>query len=175
MSRASARLFSLTMIVYLLAWAAGFAFVDRVFGLGYAMVLSLITAFPLFVGARMRHRWPTVRARELALLAFLMIFAAGSSIGVVQNWYATGMDRRHAEDLQFAEFGRALSKDPLFRDIKIHLTDGKNIHWVSGTVASKADLDRLNALANRCGISGRLDGPSAYSVSIEIEAGSESR
>ena len=57
-TRPMARLFSLAILGYLAACAAGFVSVSRVFGLGSAMVLSLVPVFPLIVAVRMRRRWP---------------------------------------------------------------------------------------------------------------------
>ena len=167
-TKAAARLFSLAFLVYLIVWAAGFGFASREFGLGAATVLSSIPALPLIVGLRMRRRWHSVQSKELVLLALLLVVAIGSSLVVVRNWYETGMDRYHSEDVKFVEFGRALRKDPAFQDIRICFTKTKHIYWVSGTVKSESDLSRLRFLAARYGITGRLDGPFEDSISITI-------
>jgi hypothetical protein len=167
-SHFAAKLFSLAILVYLLIWAAGFVFVSRVFGIGNTTILFLIPALPFVVGLRMRRRWPAVRTREFAFLTLLLIVASGGVIGVVKNWYENGMDRYHADDVKWAEFGRALRKDTTFQDLAIHLTR-KHGYWVSGTVASEADLGRLNSLAIRCGITPPLDGPFVSSVSVTIK------
>src|SRR5688572_6622604 len=60
-SRATARLFTLVILLYLVVWAVGFAFVSRVFGPGGAIALSLILVFPLVVAVRMGRRWTAVR------------------------------------------------------------------------------------------------------------------
>jgi hypothetical protein len=163
----AAKLFSLAILVYLLIWAVGFVFVSRVFGIGITTLLFLIPVLPLVDGLRMRRRWPVVRAREFAFLALLLIVASGCVIGVVKNWYETGMDRRHAEDVKWAEFGRALRQDTAFQDLEIH-SSRKHTYWVSGTVASEADVRRLNWLAIGCGITPPLDGPFVSDVSITI-------
>ena len=166
--RFAAKLFSLAMIVYIIMWAAGFVFVAQVFGIGGTTILSLIPALPFVVGLKMRRRWPAVRRREFAFLALLLIVATGGVIGVVGKWYETGMDRYHADDVKWAEFGRALRKDAAFQDFEIHLSR-KHGYWVSGTVASEADIGRLNSLAIRCGITPPLDGPFVSSVSITVK------
>jgi hypothetical protein len=107
--------------------------------------------------------------REFAFLTLLLIVAAGGVVGVVRNWYETGMDDRHTEDLKWAKFGQALRKDPSFREVEIQTTEPKHIYWVRGTVTSEADLIRLNSLAIENGITGRLDGPFVSDVSISIK------
>jgi hypothetical protein len=172
---APVRPFTIILMVYFLVCGVGFAFVARVFGLEGAMVLSLIPALPLVVAVRMRCRWDTVKNKEFAFLAVLLIVAIGGVIGVVRNWYETGMDHRHAEDVKYAEFGRELLRDPSFRDLKIN-AGLKNVHWVSGTVASEADLARLYSLAARHGIADRrLDGPYQYRVTIKIAGQTHSK
>jgi hypothetical protein len=175
-ARAWARLFSLAILAYLIAWAAGFAFVSRVFGLDDAMFLSLIPVFPLIVAIRLRRRWPAVRGTELILLLLLLTIASGGGVFVVRDWFDKGMDHRHAEDVQWAEFGVILRKDPAFKNVEIKKSLRKNIYWVDGVVATEADLDRLQSLATRCGISGRsLDGPFQSSVSLIVEGSNRVR
>jgi hypothetical protein len=145
-SSATRIVFSLVLLAYVLLWLAGFAFVSGVFGLVPAIGVSLILLFPFIAGVRMRSNWQSLRGREFVFLFTLSIFVFGAVGGVVWNWYATGMDRRHSEDVECAEFGRLLRKDPAFRNVKLFVS-GKHIFWIRGTVASKADLDRLRSLA----------------------------
>jgi hypothetical protein len=90
-----------------------------------------------------------VRGRELAFLLALAITASGAAAGVVWNWYYTGMDRYHAEDLEYAEFSHVLRKDPRFCSVQLFVSP-KHIFWMRGKIASDADLARLRALANQC-------------------------
>ncbi len=168
-AKASARLLSLVILVGLIAWAGGFVFVFRVFGLGSAMLLSLVLAFPLIVAVRMRRRWPAVRGAEFVLLSILSAVASGGGAFVVWDWFDKGMDQDHAAYLKYAKLGRRLSMDPAFRHVEAHLAGRRGIYWVSGEVASKADLDRLIALARQCGITGPIDGPYAQSVSVTVQ------
>lgn len=164
------RLLTALILVYLIAWAAGFVLACRAFGLGGAMLLSMIPSLPLVVAARLRRRWPAVRGREFALLTVLLVVALGGVAGVVRSWYDAGTHRDHAEDVMYEEFGRRLRGDPAFRHVVIEFSPRKHIYWVSGTVATRADLDRLGALAVRCGITrDRLDGPFAHSASLTVE------
>lgn len=140
------RMLTLAIAVYLVAWGAGFVFVSREFGVVSAIKLSLIPVLPLVVALRMRGRWPTVRGREFAFLLALVIIVSGAAVGVVWNWYDTGMDRFHAEDLEYAEFVRVLRKDPAFHNVKASVSP-KHLFWLRGTVASDADLARLRSLA----------------------------
>ena len=147
----------------------GFAFIYRDFGLRGAAVLSIFPALPLVVAVGLRRRWPAVRGREFAFLAILFCVASGGSIFVVRAWYADDLDRDHAEDVRWAEFERRLRRDPAFRDVQIHKSERKNVHWASGAVDSEADLARLQSLAAECGIEGRrLDGPFLHSVSLTV-------
>ncbi len=168
-SHSAEKLFSIAILVYLLILATGFICVSRVFGIVPTTILFLIPALPLAVGMKMRRRWPAVRMREFAFLTLLLIVAAGGVVGVVQNWYETGMDNRHTEDLMWAKFDQALRKDTSFREIKIQTTEPKHIYWVSGTVTSEADLSRLNSLAIENGITPPLDGPLVSDVSIRVK------
>jgi len=111
-----------------------------------------------------------VHGREFAFLAVAFCVASGGIVLVVRDWYAKGMDERHAEDVKWAEFERLVRRDAAFQDVKINLTRRKHIYWASGTVASEADLDRLKSLASRCGIERNIDGPFAHSVSVTVRA-----
>ncbi len=42
----------------------------------------------------------------------------------------------------WAEFGVALRRDPAFKNVEIKKSLRKGIYWVSGIVATDADLDR---------------------------------
>lgn len=156
------------ILLCLAFFAAGFVFIFHEFGLSAALTLSLILAPSLVVAVRLRRRWPAVRGRELAFFALSLAISCGGVAYVVRDWYEAGMDRYHAEDVRWAEFERRIGRDPAFRDVRINMTDRKNIYWASGTVASESELDRLKSLASRCGIERRLDGPFAHSVSLTV-------
>jgi hypothetical protein len=119
----------------------------------------------------MCRRQPTARWRELAYLIVLFCIVSGGVVFVVRDWYAKGMDSRHAEDVRWANFERRLSEDSTFRNVKINVTDRKNVYWASGTLATEADRKRLDQLAAECGIVDRqLDGPFVHSVSLTVES-----
>jgi hypothetical protein len=161
----------LPVLVCVAGFVAGFACVSTVFGVSSAVVLSLLFAPTLAVSMRLFFRWPDVRGRELLFLAVLFSVTVGGAVFVVCDWYSTGMDRLHTEDLKWASFERLLRLDPAFQDVKVNLTDAKHIYWASGTVASDAELDRLKFLASHCGIEGgRIDGPYQDSVSLTVRA-----
>jgi hypothetical protein len=149
-------------------FAAASVFVSRVFGLSNALAVSLLLIPPLVIAVRLRRRWPAVRGRELAFLAILLCVSSAGTVFVVWDWYATGMDRYHAEDVKWTEFEQLIRRDAALRDVRVNLTRRKHIYWASGTVASEADLDRLKSLASQCGIGGQLDGPFAHSVSLTV-------
>ncbi len=143
------RVLALLIGLYLAAWGSAFLFVSREFGVVAAIALSLMPVFPLAVAVRMCLRWPAVRQRELAFLLVLVMIAAGSVVGVVWDWYATGMNRYHAEDLEYAAFSRTVRKDPAFLNVELWVSP-KHIFWMRGTLASDPDLARLRTLANQC-------------------------
>lgn len=145
-SLTSRKVLSLALPAYFVLCFAGVAFAYRVFGFVPAIGLSLILLVPFIFGIRMRGRWQSLRPRELVLLCVLLVIVLGAASVLVWNWYAIGMDRWHTEDMQYAEFGRLLRKDPAFRNIELYVS-GKHISWIRGTVTSKADLDRLRSLA----------------------------
>lgn len=151
-----------------LVFVAGFTFASHVFGLGAAAALSLLLIPAVVVGVRLGRRWSAVRGRELVFLAILFCVGAGGIICVVRDWYANGMDQYHAEDVKWGKFEQLIRHDPTFPNVRINVTDRKQIYWVSGTVDSESELTRLRSLASQCGIERRLDGPFAHSVSLTI-------
>jgi ABC-type uncharacterized transport system permease subunit len=98
-------------VVYFMALVAGFVFVTQIFGAISAIKLSIIPILPIIVAVRVRRRWPSVRGREIAFFFALILIVTGSSIGVVWNWFYTGMDRLHAEDLEYAAIKHIIIKD----------------------------------------------------------------
>jgi hypothetical protein len=91
--------FALGIAAYVVAWVGVFVFMFRVFGMGGAIVLSLVLAYPLFVAVRMHLRWPTVRGREFAFLLLLLAIVIGGSGGVIWRCYDQCIDLQHAQDL----------------------------------------------------------------------------
>lgn len=152
-SRTAANLFSLALGVYFGAWVALFVFASRTFG-GHGSALALIALAPLVVGVRLRYRWPLVRPRELVFLLVLVVVVSGSTPLVVSRCYDLCLDLQHAEAVKWAEFQNRVRQDPAFRDIVLYQPHPplKGGYWMDGTVASKADRDRLRALAIQCGV-----------------------
>jgi hypothetical protein len=168
-SRTAANLFSLALGVYFGAWVALIVFATRTFG-GHGSALSLIALAPLVVGVRLRYRWPLVRPRELVFLLVLVVVVSGSTPLVVWRWYDSCLDLQHAEAVKWAEFQSRVRQDPAFRDIVIHWPHAhyKSTYWMDGTVASKADRDRLRALAIQCGVELPYQTPDA-SVVLDVK------
>ena len=150
----SARLFSLTIGIYFIGCVAGLMFVSGVFGAEDAFGLSMIAICPIIVAVRMRLRWHSAVNRDFMFLVLLLIVATGSSIGLVRSWYHADNDLK-PEDKVFAEFRRALHNDSSFRNITVSPKKVKGTYDVTGSVASKSDLQRLDALANQFGITGQ--------------------
>jgi hypothetical protein len=167
-STAQRRALGVAVFASLALLVGGFAFVAQEFGVRSAATLSLLLALPLVIAVHLCRRWPAGRSRELAYLAILFGVASVGGTFVVRVWYADGLDGDHAKDVQWTAFERRLRRDPAFRDVQVHKSERKNIHWASGTVESQADLARLRSLAAECGIDGPLDGPYAQSVSLTV-------
>jgi hypothetical protein len=165
-SRTVANLFSLALGVYFGAWVGLFVFASRTFGIHASSVLSLIALAPLVVGVRLRYRWPLVRPRELVFLLVLVVVASAGTPLVVWRWYESCLDLQHAEAVKWAEFQSRVRRDPAFRDVVIHRPHPpfKGGYWLSGTVASKADRDRLRMLAIQCGVELPYETPDASVV-----------
>jgi hypothetical protein len=147
-----ATVFTGLILAYLVGCLVHFLVVSYVFGSGLALWLCVILAFPLIVGVRLRLRWPAVRGRELVLAIFLAAFAILGVGYLVTEWHRTGLDRDHAQDVAYANLDRALQNDPAFRDVQIRFTRGKHIYWISGSVDSQEDFDRLKILVAEFGI-----------------------
>ena len=181
-SRTVANLFSLALGVYFGVWLALFVFATRTFG-SQGSALALIALVPFAVGVRLRFRWPLVRPRELVFLLVLVVFVSGSTPRVVSRCYDLCLDLRHTQAVQWAEFQSRVRQDPAFRDIVIHWPHAhyKSTYWMDGTVASKADHDRLRALAIQCGVELPYQTPDASVVrDVKVQgtsprAGSERR
>lgn len=158
----------LALIAYAILLVCGFIFLSRHFGYLSPIFALFILALPLAVAVRLCRRWPAIRLRELALLACLFLAAAGAGVFMVQSWYAAGFDRDHAEDMRWAEFERRMRLDPAFRDVTVHESVRKNVHWVSGVLDSESDLARLKAMAIECGIEQGLEGPFQENKSLSV-------
>jgi hypothetical protein len=161
---------ALAVLLCLAFLVRGFISVASDFGAFAAFSIFFPVLLPPFVVAT--HLWRrchNVQGREVAYAAILACFCLGAIIFVVRDWYAKGMHRQHAEDLQWSQFERLIRRDPAFGNVQITLTDRKHIYYVEGTVPSREDLERLKSLASRCGIEReRLDGPFVHSVSLTI-------
>lgn len=142
----------------------GFVLVLRAFGLPDALRLSLLLTLPLVVAVRLGRRWPAEWTRDLAYLAILLCLVLAVVVLAIR-------DVAHREGVKWAKFEGLIRQDPAFRNVRIRVTDLKDIHWAEGTVTSEEDLARLRLLASRCGINQRLDGPYQYSVSLTVDRG----
>lgn len=158
------------LLTFVALWTIGYAFVFFDFGMFRAALIFLLFPLPsVFVAFRLRTRLPTVRGHEIGFLVILSLFATGAAIFVVRDWYDRGLHHAHAEDVQWSQLENFMRRDSAFQNVKIRLTDRKHIYYVEGTVNSNADLERLLALAYRCGIKRkRLDGPFVHSVSLTV-------
>ncbi len=87
--------------------------------------------------------------REFGFLLLLTVLVSGGGVFVISNWYDTGMDRMHAEDMRFDELARAARAEVEFRNIEFSTTNYKGRYVIRGTVASQADLERFLALCDR--------------------------
>lgn len=173
----SARLFSLAIVVYVVAWAVGFLFVAKDFGLQGAIALSSLPMILLLVSFRMRLRWDRVNAFDFFPLGFIALFVGFGVWTLIQSWYSAGYHLRpegwvlyhppSQEDLDWKAFGLAFAKDPAFRGLNMQHFRG--VYWLSGSLKNEAELDRLLELAKLHGIKDRrLDGPYGHSISITI-------
>lgn len=132
--------------MYFVLCCVALTFVTTVFGIGPAVGLSLLHALPFAVAVRIRARLYASRMRDFVFLAIASVAALAASTLLVQSWYAAGMHRRHAEDVEYAAFSRRLRQDPRFDDVELFVS-GKHVFWMRGTVAEEADLLRLRRLA----------------------------
>lgn len=167
-----AKFFTVALVIYAAGGIAVGIFVSNVFGPGCAIGLSLIVACPLVIGLRMRRRLSAMVGRDFVLLVCLMTFACSSATYLVHNWYDNRLDDDHTKDVKYAELEQSFESDPAFSDLKLNLSKRKHVYWVSGTVDTEADLDRLKSLAAKIGIKGTLHGPYAHSKSIEVRRSS---
>lgn len=140
---------TLAIIVYFVAWLVIFTFTSCVFGSLSSIKLSIIVVLPLAIAARMRTRWSTMQGRGLSYFFILVIVVFVTVVGVVWNWYSTGMDRYHNEDVEYKRFAYIMRKDPSFCQVNIYVSR-KHVFWLRGTVATDADLARLRALEGQC-------------------------
>jgi hypothetical protein len=145
------RALSLGIAAYLALWGFAFTLLSVVFGMANAVALSLVLSIPLGIALRLRFRQRPARQIEMGylLLLLLLVFLGGAY--VVSYWHDIGLDRIHSCELKFPEFTRAVRADPAFSDIHFAQIPSKGIYQISGTVASQADLKRLESLAERYG------------------------
>jgi hypothetical protein len=141
--------FTLGIAAYAVVWLVVLAVAWRVFGSSPAVGLSLILLFPLVVAVRMRFRWSALKEREFAFLFMLLAVVLGAGVFTVWRWCDAGVHTEHASDMRFEELTRAAQADSAFRDIKFSITDYKGRYVITGTVASKADLDRFQELCDQ--------------------------
>ena len=176
----TAHFLSLVILVYFIGWAAGCIFLSREFGIKNAIVISMILAIPFALIISMRSRWNSLGVGDWGLLVMVLSVAAVGTKTIVDRWYESGWHYRHGrwtffpppsqESLKWSEFKEEFYKDASFKNLKVHRpTNSKNSYWLEGSLESEADLDRLVALAKKCGIDQEsLDGPFRNSISIVI-------
>ena len=140
---------SLAVLFYIAALGAAFEFVRRVFGIVEGIGLSLLLAVPLVVGLRLFRARPAAGGRNLTLIIALAIIVGAASTAVIRSWYAAGIDRRHAEDIEFDNFVRKVRNDHSFETVDLFVSP-KHIFYLRGAVASDNDLSRLRTLAGTC-------------------------
>lgn len=183
-STIAARLFSLAIMVYIVTWAVELIFIAKVFGVHRAMLLSLIPMIPLLAAVRMQLRWQRVNALDFVPLGLVVFVACFGVYAIVQSWYVAGYHQRadgwalnqppSQEDFDWEEFVRAFAKDPSFRGLRIKHFRGT--YWLSGSLNTESDLERLIELANKHRIKDRrLDGPYVHSISITIPGTNRAR
>jgi len=173
----AARLFSAAIALYAMLCIAEFVFITREFGFKNAIALSILSLLPFLLSVSMRVRWKSVKGSDWGALALLLVAMTLATIVLVDRWYKSGWHYRPGtwtfvtpqseEDRNWDAFLREVRKEPAFKRIKSRRFRGVN--WLEGTLESMADLDRLIALARKCGINDRrLDGPYRHSISITI-------
>jgi hypothetical protein len=146
---------------------AGFYRAACDFGVGGAAGLSLPLVLPLVVAVRLICRRPSASKREIAYLGTAFGIACAVSIYAASRWDAVGIDDRHSEEVQWSQFESEFRRDPAFQHLTVEWNK-KSRHYLVGDVASKADLDRLQKLAEQHGVRWPLDGPWAYSKSLRV-------
>ena len=151
-SSRSGRWFSVVIGVLVLGWIVGFRWIGQVFGWDLALLLFLTPALPIGIAIRLRLRCPAVLARELVMMTVIGVVAVGAVAYVVQNWYGHGFHHDHAEDMRYAYLESLMRRDSAFRDVRLLPRLKKGCPGLVGRVASRADLDRLAALALQSGI-----------------------
>lgn len=95
------RLLICLITVYLLAWAAGFVFVARDFGVANAMGLSLVATVPFLAAVRMYRQRVTINALDFVPLLLVVAIAICGMTAVVQGWYRAGLHLRLDGFLRF--------------------------------------------------------------------------
>jgi hypothetical protein len=139
-------IFSLAIIIYLIVFGALFVFVSHVFGLGAAILLSLMPLFPLIIAIRMGKKWLTLKGREFVYLGILLIITFCAVPGLIWSWYDSGLDYMYAAHLERMKFVDLLHKDPAFRNLQLVEKRGC---WLEGTVPTEADLVRLKSILDQ--------------------------
>jgi hypothetical protein len=172
-----ARLFSVAIGVYVIAWIAEFIFITKVFGPKNAIALSFLSVLPFLLSVYMRCRWKSLKPGDWLALVLLLAVTIEGAFLFSRGWYEAGWHYRRGEwtfftpkseeDRAWDEFSRVLHKEPGFRFITHRRFRGVN--WLKGSLESEADLERLIELAKKCGIKDEhLDGPYQHSISITI-------
>jgi hypothetical protein len=177
----------MAIIAYLIGWGVEFVYITRVFGLKNAIAISFLSVLPFILSVHMRFRRTSLNAGDWGLLIMVLAVITLATMVFVDRWYESGWHYRPGqwtfftppsqEDLNWDEFKKAIRKDPSFKNIKtFHPRGSRGDYWLEGSLESEADLERLIALAKKCGINReRLDGPFQKSISILIPGTERSR
>jgi hypothetical protein len=152
---------SLGIVIYAIFWAIAFAGLAVGFGVSWAVTLSLLIAVPFVIAVRFRFREGPIRETEFLYLLLVSVVVFVGSACVVSYWHDVGIDREHARYENFGRLTQLVRDDPAFRDINLTYTPFKiecGLYSIEGTVASKADLDRLASLAEQYGFLSEISG-----------------
>jgi hypothetical protein len=139
------RVFCAAIFCYAFCAVVSLVYIFSIFGIGPAVSLGVILALPFLASVRVLSR-KIASGREFFYLTVLVLCAISTAVFLVRAWRNAGMDRRHTEDIIFYQLKQAMQRDRAFNDVRPFVS-GKHFFWLRGSVASKADLERLQALA----------------------------
>jgi hypothetical protein len=134
--------------IYVVLWAAASVLACRTFGVSNAISLPLILAVPFAVALRLLLRERPPRTIEIVYFIVLCPVVAGLCL-TVWPWQPADLSPR---DVWFEELVSAARADPAFCDVEFSIIETKDGRYhIRGTVASPADLERLQWLSGQHG------------------------
>jgi hypothetical protein len=140
--------FAVGVAIYVVLWAAASFLACRTFGVSNAISLPLILAVPFAVALKLLLRERPPRAIEILYFVLLCPVVAGMCLAV-WPWQPADSDSR---DVWFEELVSAARADPAFCDVEFSIKETKDGRYqIRGTVASPADLERLQLLGSQHG------------------------